>query len=90
MMTDLERIFRQCFVDGAGEIYNCISTHKTSIKNAMNLYAQCEVEKSNSLPTDDEIMIWSLEWCEGDAKAQASFRVMAKFMRECMKQKINN
>jgi len=37
------------------------------------------------LPTDDEIMVWSLEWCEGDAKAQASFRVMAKFMRECMK-----
>ena len=44
-MKDLDKIFREVFVDGAGEIYNCIAVHKTAIKKAMELYAECEVKK---------------------------------------------
>ena len=38
-----------------------------------------------ALPTDEDIMKWSKEYSEDDIEVQAQFRVMAKFMRLCMK-----
>jgi hypothetical protein len=67
------------------EIRHLKAMLKDNGKN-FNQPTQCEqAAVMPSLPTDEDIMKWSKEFNESDIEAQAQFRVMAKFMRLCMK-----
>lgn len=68
-MTDLEKIFVQVFVDENGNIYDSVNFHRQKIKEAMTLYAECEVKKLSKADVSGQLGAASKQYQKGFKQA---------------------